>query len=101
MTLLAQFPQRFQRAMPPTAIVNAAEHYGTGDFDMHWSWSGEGEPDCLAFVSNNVLVTIEGHGAAAAVGALARELADALRKLRMGPTQESTGIFAGIRRRRR
>lgn len=101
MTLLAQFPQRFQRAIPPGAIVNAAEQYGIGDFGLAWSWSGDGEPDCLVFVSNNLLVTIEGHDAAAVVRALARELADALRKLRTGGVYaaQPTGILAEIRRR--
>ncbi len=101
MTLLARFPQSFQRAIPPGAIVNAAEQYGTGDFGLAWAWSGEGEPDILAFVTNNVLVTIEGHDARAVVLALARELAEVLGNLRTGPAyaEEPEGLFADVRRR--
>ncbi len=101
MSLLARFPLSFQRAIPPDAIVNAAERYGTGDFGLAWAWSGEGDPDILAFVRNNVLVTIEGHDAAAVVLPLARELDEALRGLRTGDAygEEPSGLFAEVRRR--
>ena len=84
MSLLARFASRFQRAFPETAAVNAAERYGTGDFGLAWSWTGEGEPDVFAFVLNNVLVTLEGHDAASIVRALPQDLAAALRTLRTG-----------------
>lgn len=84
MSLLARFPSRFQRAFPAAAAVNAAERYGTGDFGLAWSWTGEGEPEVLAFVLNNVLVTLEGHDAGPIVRALAQELAQALRALPTG-----------------
>lgn len=84
MSLLARFASRFQRAFPAAAAVNAAQRYGTGDFGLAWSWSGEGEPDVLAFVLNNVLVTLEGHDAGSIVRPLAQELAQALRTLSTG-----------------
>ena len=84
MSLLERFPSRFQRAFPAAAAVNAAERYGTGDFGLAWSWTGEGEPEVLAFVLNNVLVTLEGHDAGPTVRALAQELAQALRSLPAG-----------------
>ena len=84
MSVLGRFPSRFQRAFLETAVVNAAERYGTGDFGLAWSWSDAGEVDVLAFVLNNVLVTLEGHEAGPIVRALAQELAGALRNLRTG-----------------
>jgi hypothetical protein len=50
--LLANYSQSFQRAIPEAAVANAAEKHGTGDFGLAWAWSGEGEPDILAFVKN-------------------------------------------------
>jgi hypothetical protein len=101
LSLLANYSQSFQRAIPEKGVVNAAEKYGTGDFGLAWAWSGDGEPDVLAFVKNNVFVGIEGHDAAALVRPLARELADALGKLRTGGTygEERTGLLADVRRR--
>jgi hypothetical protein len=101
LSLLAYYAQSFQRAVPESAVVNAAEKYGTGDFGVAWAWSGDGEPDVLAFVKNNVFVSIEGHDAAAFVRPLARELADALGKLRTGGTygEERAGLLADVRRR--
>jgi hypothetical protein len=101
LSLLAYYAQSFQRAVPESAVVNAAEKYGTGDFGVAWAWSGDGEPDVLAFVKNNVFVGIEGHDAAVFVRPLARELADALGKLRTGGTygEERAGLLADVRRR--
>ena len=101
MSLLERFPSRFQRAFPAAAAVNAAERYGTGDFGLAWSWSGEGEPEVVAFVLNNVLVTLEGHDAGPTVRALAQELGEALRALTTGgPYAEApAGRLAEIGRR--
>jgi hypothetical protein len=101
LSLLAYYAQSFQRAVPESSVVNAAEKYGTGDFGVAWAWSGDGEPDVLAFVKNNVFVGIEGHDAAVFVRPLARELADARGKLRTGGTygEERAGLLADVRRR--
>ena len=101
LTLLARFSQSFQRAIPPTAVVNAAERYGTGDFGVAWSWSAEAEPDILAFVRNNVFVSLEGHDASAVVGPLARGLSDALGRLRTGGAYVDVPLpqLADVRRR--
>ena len=101
LTLLARFSQSFQRAIPGTAVVNAAERYGTGDFGVAWSWSGEAEPDVLAFVRNNVFVSLEGHDASAVVRPLARELSDALGRLRTGGAYADAPVqqLADVRRR--
>lgn len=100
LNLLAVFSQSFQRAVPAAAVVNAAERYGTGDFGLAWPWSGEGDPDVLVFVSNNVFVAMEGHDAGTVVLPLARELADALAKLATGGAydEEPEGLLAGARR---
>lgn len=100
LTLLARFSQSFQRAIP-AAVVNTAEQYGTGDFGVAWAWSGQGEPDVLAFVKNNVFVSIEGHDAAAVVRPLARELAEALGRLRTGGAYGDVAVeqLADVRRR--
>jgi hypothetical protein len=101
LNLLAYYSQSFQRGIPEAAVVNAAERYGIGDFGFAWPWSGEGEPDILAFVKNNIFVGVEGHDAAAFVRPLARELADALGKLRTGGPygDELSGRLADVRRR--
>ncbi len=101
LNLLAYYSQSFQRAIPEAAVVNAAENHGAGDFGLAWAWSGEGEPDILAFVKNNIFVGIEGHDAAGIVRPLARELTEALGKLRTGGPygEESSGLLADVRRR--
>ena len=101
LTMLARFSQAFQRAIPPDAVVNAAERYGAGDFGIAWAWSGQGEPDVAAFVKNNVFVSIEGHDAAGSVAPLARELADVLGRLRTGREYIDQPLeqFADLRRR--
>lgn len=101
MTLLARFSQSFQRAIPRTAVVNAAERYGAGDFGVAWSWSGAGEPDVLAFVRNNVFVSLDGHDASAVVAPLARSLSDALGRLRTGGAYGDAPVeqLSGLRRR--
>jgi hypothetical protein len=101
LSLLEYYAQSFQRAIPKKGVVNAAEKYGTGDFGVAWPWSGDGDPDILAFVKNNLFVSIEGHDAAALVRPLARELADALGKLRTGGAygEERAGLLADVRRR--
>jgi len=94
--LLSYYAQSFQRGIPGAAVVNAAERHATGDFGFAWAWSGEGEPDIFAFVKNNIFVGVEGHDAAAFVRPLARELAEALGKLRTGGpyTDERSGFLA-------
>jgi hypothetical protein len=101
LSLLAYYAQSFQRPVLESSVVNAAEKYGTGDFGLAWAWSGAGEPDVLAFVKNNVFVGVDGHNAAALVRPLARELADALGKLRTGGTyaEERAVLLADVRRR--
>ena len=101
LTMLARFAQAFQRAVPPDAVVNAAERFGAGDFGVAWAWSGAGEPDIAAFVKNNVFVSVEGHDAAGTVTALARELSDALGRLRTGGEYADRPLeqFAEFRRR--
>jgi len=101
LALLARFPNSFQRAFSPDALVNTAERYQIGDVGMAWAWSGEGEPDVLAFVRNNVYASLVGHDAVAVVRTAARELDEALRRLRTGGpyADVSTGILAEARRR--
>lgn len=101
LTLLARFSQSFQRAIPPTAVVNSAERYGAGDFGVAWRWTGEGEPDILGFVKNNVFVSLEGHDAAGVVGPLARGLSEALGRLRTGAAYADVPAeqLAGVRSR--
>src|SRR5215472_12866165 len=101
LNLLAYCSQSFQRGIPEAAVVNAAEKHGAGDFGLAWAWSGEGEPDILAFVKNNIFVGVEGHDAAAIVRPFARELAEALGKLRTGGPygDESFGLLDDVRRR--
>lgn len=99
--LIARYSQSFQRAIPVGAVVNTAEKYGTGDLGFAWPWSGEGDPDVLAFVRNNLFVSIQGHDAAAIVVPLARELDESLRKLRTGGAygEDTAGLLAEVRRR--
>jgi hypothetical protein len=101
LTLFAYYSQSFQRGIPEAAVVNAAEKHGIGDFGVAWPWSGEGEPDVVAFVKNNVFVGVEGHDAAAIVRPLAREIAETLGKLRTGGPygDERSGLLADLRRR--
>jgi hypothetical protein len=101
LSLLANYSQSFQRAIPEAAVANAAEKHGTGDFGLAWAWSGEGEPDILAFVKNNVFISVEGHDAAAIVRPLARELAEAIGKLHTGGPygDERSGLLTEVRRR--
>ena len=100
LTLLAYYSQSFQRAIPERAVVNEAEKSGTGDFGIAWAWSEGGEPDILAFVKNNVFVSVEGHGAPRFVRPLARGLAEALGKLRTGDAygESRAGLLADVRR---
>jgi hypothetical protein len=101
LTLLERFPSSFQRARPANAVVNIAERYGIGDAGIAWAWSGTGEADVLAFVRNNVYASFIGHDAAEVVRPAARELDEALRRLRTsGPYADGpTGAFDEVRRR--
>lgn len=101
LTLLARYSESFQRAIPETAMVNTAERYGIGDFGVAWAWSGEGEPDVLAFVRNNVYASMQGHDAAAIVRPLGHELDEALHQLRTSGAygEEPAGLLAEVRRR--
>lgn len=101
LTLLQRFPSSFQRAFSPSAVVNTAERYQIGDVGVAWAWSGDGEPDVLAFVRNNVYASLVGHDAAAIVRPAARELDEALQRLRTaGPYgDEPAGPLADVRRR--
>jgi hypothetical protein len=101
LTLLSRLPLSFQRSIPAAAAVNTAETYGIGDFGLAWSWSGEGEPDVLAFVRNNLYLSIEGHEVAAIVRLLAADLDVAFRALRTTTayTEDSAGLLAEVRRR--
>jgi len=101
LTLLARFPNSFQRAFSPDAIVNIADRDGIGDVGVAWAWSGQGEPDVVAFVRNNVYASLVGHDAASIVRPAAKEVDDALRRLRTsGPYRdEPAGAFADVRRR--
>jgi hypothetical protein len=101
LTLLERFPRSFQRAIPPNAVVNTAERYGIGDAGVAWAWSGTGEPDVLAFVRNNVYASFTGHDAAEIVRLAARELDEAVTRLRTsGPYADApTGALDEVRRR--
>lgn len=99
--LLSRFPLSFQRAFPTSAALNTAERYGTGDFGIAWPWSGEGEPDVLAFVRNNLFVSMEGHDAAGVLRPLARDLDASLLRLRTVSAygDEPAGLLQGVRSR--
>jgi hypothetical protein len=101
LTLLARFPNSFQRAFSPNALVNTADRHQIGDVGFAWAWSGQGDPDVLAFVRNNVYASLVGHDAAGIVRPAAKELDDALRRLRTsGPYRdEPAGALAEVRRR--
>lgn len=99
--LLSRFPNSFQRGFPPNALVNTADRFQIGDIGFAWAWSGQGDPDVLAFVRNNVYASLVGHDAAAIVRPAAKELDDALRRLQTsGPYRdEPAGALAEVRRR--
>jgi hypothetical protein len=97
LTLLERFPSSFQRAFSLNALVNVADRYKIGDVGVAWAWSGDGEPDVLAFVRNNVYASFIGHDAAAVVRPAAQEL----RQLHTGGryADQPAGVFADVRRR--
>lgn len=101
LTLLGRFAGAFQRPVPSEAAFNTAVEQQTGDFGVAWPWSGRGEPDVLAFVRNNILVTFQGHDAGKAIVDLAKEIDGALKGLRATDryTEVVEGVFAEVRRR--
>jgi hypothetical protein len=99
--LLSDVPFAFERAVPLQAIVNTVERYQLGDAGVAWPWSGSGEPDVLAFVRNNILVTQLGHDAGALLVPLAREIDTSLRGLKTALHYEDgpSGAFDEVRKR--
>lgn len=56
--LLFNYPRNFQRHIPIDVVVNTAEQYQIGDIGLAWSWMGKDVFDILAFVRNNVFITL-------------------------------------------
>ena len=91
LTLLARFAGAFQRAVPEAAVFNTANR-DIGDFGVAWAWEGEGEPEIVAFVRNNVFVGLQGHDATEHTLTLTRELDDKLHSLKTTHGYEEHGL---------
>ena len=100
--LLFSFAEEFQRPLPLEVVTNATEKYQIGDVGLAWTWRDEGEPEIIAFVRNNLLVTIQGHNIEDLTVAIAKEIDGAVKKLRTTDKYIAAkeGIFTEVRRKK-
>jgi hypothetical protein len=91
------FAESFERPIPVEAVLNTTEVYQIGGFGLSWSWLGEGEPDILCFIKNNVLVTLQGRN----LVTVAKEIDGELKGLKTTRkyAEEEDAIFSEVKKK--
>ena len=100
-SLLFGFVESFQRNIRLENIKNTTETDQIGDFGLTWVWSGEKQRTVLAFVRNNVLITIKGRQISDLIVPLAREIDNQLKVLNVTlKYNDSTGILSEVKKKK-
>lgn len=101
--LLYKFPESFERPVPVETVTETAKNYKIGSAGFAWSWQGKEKPDILAFVRNNVFVSVQGScDTGDVILSIGKEIDDRLekRETKIEYSEAKEGLFSPEKRKK-